>query len=88
MNLVQRFDDPRPKNSKVTGQTHRNLQTDGQRHTIICPVEDGHIKRYTRNSWSHWIRKYRSLCPNFTCDVMWPSCQLCISTLVTVGLLR
>jgi len=30
MNLVPRYDDPRPKTIKFTGRTRKRLQTDGQ----------------------------------------------------------
>jgi len=30
MNLVSRYDDPRPKILKVTGRTRKRLQTDGR----------------------------------------------------------
>jgi len=47
MKYVPRFDHPRPKTSKVAGQTQNSLQTDGrtdvQRHTIIRSVKDGRI---------------------------------------------
>jgi len=42
MNLVLRYDDPKLKTLKVTGRTRKF--TAGQRHTIIHPVKDGHIK--------------------------------------------
>jgi len=50
MNLIPRYDNPRPKTLKVTGRTRKSLQTDGQtdgqHHTIIRPVKDGRIKMF------------------------------------------
>jgi len=54
MNLVPRYDDPRPKTLQVTGRTIKSLQTDGRTDGRTTPYHNtsGERRAYNKSEFS------------------------------------
>jgi len=58
MKLVQRFDDPRPKNLKIIGRTRKSLQTDGR----TMPYHNmSHVRQVKKKKKNHSIMTFLSI---------------------------